>query len=185
MRTRRRSRNCCTIKVTPPPGSSAPSFSGHASGVARGFDTFDAPRQVAQRGAQITMPRALQWLAQTSRAQPIFLWIHLYDPHMPYRPPKRFAPAAETDWSTTLPAVLVVQAARGVRALRRCSPGLGAGIWVGPLSGRGPESGRVDRQAHRRAASARQPRPNDLRPHRRPRRVFRSRRVLRAQPLSL
>lgn len=73
-----------------------------ASGAARGFDTFDSPQQYAQRGAQVSMPRALQWLAQGNRTKPIFLWVHLYDPHMPYNPPKPFAPPG-TPWSTTLP----------------------------------------------------------------------------------
>lgn len=35
---------------------------------------------------------AVEWL-QTHQGQPVFLWLHLYDPHQPYAPPSDFHPA--------------------------------------------------------------------------------------------
>ena len=42
-----------------------------------------------ERSAGDTIDRALQWLG-TQSGKPYFLWVHLYDPHMPYRPPEPF-----------------------------------------------------------------------------------------------
>jgi arylsulfatase A-like enzyme/Flp pilus assembly protein TadD len=42
-----------------------------------------------ERAAGPTIDRALQWL-QGQSGKPYFLWVHLYDPHMPYRPPAPF-----------------------------------------------------------------------------------------------
>jgi arylsulfatase A-like enzyme/Flp pilus assembly protein TadD len=75
-------------------------------GLNRGFDTYSCPlrRKMGrnnplvfnlielQRRAEEVIDDALGWLsAQPSRsAKPFFMWIHLYDPHMPYDPPARF-----------------------------------------------------------------------------------------------
>jgi choline-sulfatase len=40
--------------------------------------------------AELTVRRSLAWLSAES-ARPLFLWVHLYDPHDPYRPPEPFA----------------------------------------------------------------------------------------------
>ena len=42
-----------------------------------------------ERNAGETIDRALGWLDKQS-GKPFFLWVHLYDPHMPYRPPPSF-----------------------------------------------------------------------------------------------
>ncbi len=73
-------------------------------GLARGFDTYDdaiergvgdRPALEAERRGDQVMDRALAWLEQGSkdekRADPFFLWVHLYDPHAPYDPPAPFA----------------------------------------------------------------------------------------------
>ena len=62
-----------------------------------GFETFDDavtrdPRhsemlESERRGAEV-VDAALQWLPSVS--QPFFMWVHLYDPHAPYDPPKEF-----------------------------------------------------------------------------------------------
>ena len=62
-----------------------------AAGRSLGFSHFDPPAK-PQRTADEVVPRALEWLdarEQTgSVAQtPFFLWLHLFDPHMPYLPP--------------------------------------------------------------------------------------------------
>lgn len=58
-------------------------------GLAAGFDVYDdaMPGQEPERSAGETLDRAAQWLAQRPRssAAPFFLWIHLFEPHAPYR----------------------------------------------------------------------------------------------------
>lgn len=46
-------------------------------------------REDPERRAGDTVDRALQWL-NTQSGKPYFLWVHLYDPHMPYNPPDAF-----------------------------------------------------------------------------------------------
>lgn len=60
-------------------------------GLARGFEVYDdeLPAGRAERAAQATTDRALAHLSQESR-QPLFLWVHYYDPHHPYTPPEPF-----------------------------------------------------------------------------------------------
>ncbi|MFN0150424.1 MAG: sulfatase-like hydrolase/transferase [bacterium] len=84
-------------------------------GFAQGFEVFDdidATREflvVVEGGGQAaqkmtyperhsseTVSAALKWLAATG-TDPVFLWVHLYDPHIPYDPPKPFAAALGGD----------------------------------------------------------------------------------------
>jgi tetratricopeptide (TPR) repeat protein len=60
-------------------------------GLARGFDVYDdtLPPASAERTAEETTARALALVAETSR-QPLFLWVHYFDPHAPYTPPEPF-----------------------------------------------------------------------------------------------
>jgi len=85
-------------------------------GLSQGFDTYDdqiprdpnaTERLEAERPASAVVDRALAWLdrfapgtlapgtnapgtvAPSTRA-PFFVWIHLYDPHAPYNPPREF-----------------------------------------------------------------------------------------------
>lgn len=100
------------------------------TGLAAGFDHYDdrfgwrdrlapmlpgplaptRPRFVQRRG-DATVDRALAWLgASDTRA---FLWVHLYDPHLPYEPPDGWRPDRDAlaaarardaaRWSTRLP----------------------------------------------------------------------------------
>jgi arylsulfatase A-like enzyme/Tfp pilus assembly protein PilF len=72
------------------------------TGLAQGFDAYDdriavAPRAVVvladlQRSASDVTAAAKTWLA--ARSGPWFLWVHYYDPHLPYSAPARFASAA-------------------------------------------------------------------------------------------
>jgi arylsulfatase A-like enzyme len=57
-----------------------------------GFDLLDAP-EAPQRRADAVVPRAVAWLERVEVSRPIFLWLHLFDPHMPYEPPAGFDPA--------------------------------------------------------------------------------------------
>jgi arylsulfatase A-like enzyme/Tfp pilus assembly protein PilF len=74
-------------------------------GLARGFDVYDDryPRgrtqldfEMPERPASETIPAALAWWKE-KRASPRFLWVHLYDPHAPYRPPPPFAERYRSD----------------------------------------------------------------------------------------
>ncbi len=60
-------------------------------GLARGFDVYDdeMPEGRAERASRETTDRALAFLNQEAK-QPLFLWVHYYDPHFPYTPPEPF-----------------------------------------------------------------------------------------------
>jgi choline-sulfatase len=60
-------------------------------GLARGFEVYDEDfgSGKAERTARETTDRALAWLAGQAQ-QPLFLWVHYYDPHYPYAPPEPF-----------------------------------------------------------------------------------------------
>ena len=60
-------------------------------GLARGFDVYDdeLPAGQVERTAAETTARATAFLAEAS-AQPLFVWVHYYDPHHPYSPPEPF-----------------------------------------------------------------------------------------------
>ncbi len=73
-------------------------------GLREGFDRYDdrvqrelksPDRLEAERPAEEVVTAALSWLDQRppTAARPYFLWIHLYDPHAPYRPPPGHVPA--------------------------------------------------------------------------------------------
>ena len=66
-------------------------------GLDEGFDTYDdavrrdltkAEQLEAERPAQEVVDAALRWLDGVQG--PFFLWVHLYDPHVPYAPPAEF-----------------------------------------------------------------------------------------------
>lgn len=58
-------------------------------GLARGFDVYDEDfgENRAERDAKATTERALGWLQNAPPQQPLFVWVHYYDPHYPYTPP--------------------------------------------------------------------------------------------------
>lgn len=71
-----------------------------APGFDRGFTTYDAGflarhpgddryLTVERRGDEV-VTHATQWLKQRPHGQPLFLWVHLYDPHAPYDPPEPY-----------------------------------------------------------------------------------------------
>lgn len=68
-------------------------------GLSRGFDVYDDryPRgrtpldfEMPERPATDVVPPAVAWWNE-KRSSPRFLWVHLYDPHAPYRPALPFA----------------------------------------------------------------------------------------------
>lgn len=61
------------------------------TGIGRGFETFDdRVGPAGARRAGEVIDNALGWL-ETVRDQSFFLWVHLFDPHLPYDPPEPFA----------------------------------------------------------------------------------------------
>src|SRR4029077_15167789 len=91
-------------------------------GLSKGFDTYDdqiprdpnaTERLEAERPAAAVIDRALVWLdrlapnpqslvpnPQSLIPNPFFLWIHLYDPHAPYNPPRDFVRATAGQTAT-------------------------------------------------------------------------------------
>ncbi len=58
--------------------------SARATGL-RGFEVHDSPRGKLRHGSDV-VSSAVAWLGVESR-RPVFLWVHLYDPHAPYGTP--------------------------------------------------------------------------------------------------
>lgn len=52
-------------------------------------DAVRAEQLEAERPAQEVVDAALKWLGNATSA-PVFLWVHVYDPHVPYAPPAEF-----------------------------------------------------------------------------------------------
>ena len=57
------------------------------------FSYYERPWTSADEGApyyeaEITVDRALAWIEQLPEDAPFFLWLHLFDPHLPLRPPE-------------------------------------------------------------------------------------------------
>ncbi len=71
-------------------------------GLNQGFDVYDQPRHeelgvsthFGERRASDVIDAALAWLKRRDRARPFFMWVHLFDPHAPYAPPKEFQTGA-------------------------------------------------------------------------------------------
>jgi arylsulfatase A-like enzyme/Tfp pilus assembly protein PilF len=65
-----------------------------SSGLARGFDRYDddflKQSAVLERRADEVVNAATAWI-DGHRSQPMFVWLHLFDPHSPYTPPAPFA----------------------------------------------------------------------------------------------
>jgi arylsulfatase A-like enzyme len=49
----------------------------------RGFEIYDEPGAVVLRPGDDAVSAALAWL-DVEKRRPVFLWVHLYDPHAPY-----------------------------------------------------------------------------------------------------
>jgi len=67
-----------------------------ASGLAQGFATYVAP-DAHHLPADRVAPGALEWLAARDPARPFFVWLHLFDPHLPYSPPAQYVQGEGVD----------------------------------------------------------------------------------------
>jgi len=63
-------------------------------GLSQGFQTYDHHPVNERPGAETTRA-AIAWLEDFARlgSQPLFLWVHYFDPHTPWTPPEQFASA--------------------------------------------------------------------------------------------
>jgi arylsulfatase A-like enzyme len=76
-----------------------------AFGLDQGFDVYSGPPRpaqqttshYAQRNAAETAQETRWWLNARERGRPFFLWVHFYDPHVPYDPPPAFLDRAGGD----------------------------------------------------------------------------------------
>lgn len=68
------------------------------TGLDVGFDVYDDMLGESEsnrpayfeRKAQETVGEALAWLSEQDSSSPLFIWLHLQDPHGPYQPPEDF-----------------------------------------------------------------------------------------------
>lgn len=102
----------------------------HRFNLSQGFDEYDDALWTESRGsgvvyrerpAERTIDRALQVLSalpafQSQERIPLFLWVHLFDPHWPYSPPQEDAKLAETPYDGEI-AYVDRQIGRLVKAL--------------------------------------------------------------------
>jgi arylsulfatase A-like enzyme len=54
-------------------------------GLGQGFETFSGPPGIRRRAERV-VPEALAWVEGVPADQPLLLWVHLFDPHLPYAP---------------------------------------------------------------------------------------------------
>ncbi|MEN8165553.1 MAG: sulfatase, partial [Acidobacteriota bacterium] len=68
-------------------------------GLDQGFDVYDDDLSQARKAGQtvvpsrrgnVTLESAKRWLETIPEDKPVFMWLHLYDPHAPYDPPGNF-----------------------------------------------------------------------------------------------
>ncbi len=60
------------------------------SGLGRGFDLYHRVRRGAVVDGALTLEPVERWLREEQGDAPLFLWVHLFDPHTPYGPPAEF-----------------------------------------------------------------------------------------------
>ncbi|MBZ0112265.1 MAG: sulfatase-like hydrolase/transferase, partial [Thermoanaerobaculia bacterium] len=71
------------------------------SGAGQGFDQLSAG-EAPQRPSAEVVAEVENFLAASPPDRPLFLWIHLFDPHMPYEPPGG-RPGRDVQWTELLP----------------------------------------------------------------------------------
>jgi tetratricopeptide (TPR) repeat protein len=101
-------------------------------GLSRGFDLYDdeLPQGLAERSSKDTTDSVLTYLQQP-QTQPLFLWVHYFDPHAPYAPPSPFSETyKETPYLGEI-AAMDVQLGRLVEAFERQARGPAAIIVAG------------------------------------------------------
>jgi choline-sulfatase len=96
------------------------------TGIGAGFDVYDSEfpasspelsiGQVQRDGAQ-TVEHAMRWMAQAASGS-FFVFLHLYEPHVPYTPPSRYASYAPYDGEIAYADELVGRFVEALKAQR-------------------------------------------------------------------
>jgi arylsulfatase A-like enzyme len=76
---------------------------GTDSGATQGFERFESTGSRRQRSGAEVVEHALEWLDGLQPDDRFFLWIHLYEPHVPYAPPAAFRVAPDATRAEELP----------------------------------------------------------------------------------
>ena len=58
-------------------------------GLGQGFDRYSNPNYRSARDSRETLDQLLAWLPEYED-QPLFVWLHVYDAHSPYDPPREY-----------------------------------------------------------------------------------------------
>lgn len=100
---------------------------GHKLGLAQGFDLYDdifiddagglkdAYQAQHERRANVTAARFLKWLDGSSGEGPFFAWLHFFDPHAPYDPPKAADSQEQASRSMSAPEKLTLDEFKEMR----------------------------------------------------------------------
>jgi len=67
------------------------------SGLGQGFDRYAAPYLEGIRDAEGTIDSLIQWVEQEGDV-PTFTWLHLFDAHVPYAPPREILTSYYSNW---------------------------------------------------------------------------------------
>jgi arylsulfatase A-like enzyme len=70
-------------------------------GLDRGFQDYDMTASMGTRVADGTTTDALNWI-ELHRDNPFFIFVHYYDPHLPYSPPAPFDDVFDSDYDGTI-----------------------------------------------------------------------------------
>jgi arylsulfatase A-like enzyme len=71
----------------------------------RGFDHFEPPIDSRTTRAETVVPRVRSWVGENRDHGPIFIWVHLFDPHAPYAPPASFRRDLDPDLASRFPVI--------------------------------------------------------------------------------
>lgn len=75
------------------------------SNIHQGFEFYEEPEDtiksygIKYRQANFTINNAISWLNDFNIQDKLFMWIHLFDPHLPYNPPKEYWELVDKDIS--------------------------------------------------------------------------------------
>jgi len=86
-------------------GFTSVNFLNQRSGLAQGFDDFDAPKKGKQPRAKGVVDKAAEWLAGADPEIPVLLWIHVFDPHQPYAPHRKFRRGIDPELGRQIPVI--------------------------------------------------------------------------------
>ena len=80
-------------------------FLNEKSGLGQGFDAFEAPTRKRTPRAKEVIDPAISWLGGADPETPLLLWVHVYDPHQPYNPPRNYRRNIDPELESRIPIV--------------------------------------------------------------------------------